>query len=319
MRKTTIIWLVVAAALLVVGDAVFTAALAAANWDFAKFTNGSYETNTYQVSEEFYCISMKTHTADIRSVPSGDETCAVVCQESEKIRYNVAAENGVLTIQVLDERTWYEYIGINLATQLTVRLPKEEYAALVIREDTGAIELPEDFTFETVDIRTSTGQVKSFASASESMKLTTSTGLIHVENVSVGQLELSVSTGSVTVTNVVCQGDLTVNVTTGKVSIVDTKCNNLISTGATGGVSLKNMIAAGKLSVERSTGDVKLDGCDAGEIFIKTDTGDVRGSLLSGKVFVAHTDTGKVTVPAGTTGGLCEITTDTGDIQIKIQ
>ena len=64
---------------------------------------------------------------------------------------------------------------------------------------------------------------------------------------------------------------------------------------------------------------VVLDGCDAAEIFVKTDTGDVTGTLLSEKVFVTTTDTGKVEVPRSVSGGRCEITTDTGDIRISIR
>ena len=51
---------------------------------------------------------------------------------------------------------------------------------------------------------------------------------------------------------------------------------------------------------------------------ITTDTGNVKGSLLSEKVFIVSTDTGKKQVPNTITGGRCEITTDTGDIIISI-
>ena len=58
---------------------------------------------------------------------------------------------------------------------------------------------------------------------------------------------------------------------------------------------------------------------DAEELFIKTDTGDVTGTLLSAKEFVYETDTGRVKLPETTTGGKCEIITDTGDIHIEIK
>jgi len=82
---------------------------------------------------------------------------------------------------------------------------------------------------------------------------------------------------------------------------------------------LNNVIAAEKFSVERSTGDVKFDGSDAAEIFVRTDTGDVTGSLLTHKVFITKTDTGKVDVPKTVDGGRCEIITDTGDIALDIR
>ena len=81
---------------------------------------------------------------------------------------------------------------------------------------------------------------------------------------------------------------------------------------------LKNVIANEKFDIERSTGDVKLELCDAAEILIRTDTGSVTGSLMSDKVFIVSADTGRVNVPKTTSGGVCQITTDTGDIRITI-
>ena len=101
--------------------------------------------------------------------------------------------------------------------------------------------------------------------------------------------------------------------------MTDIECKNVISSGNTGDISLKNVNAAEKISIERSTGDVRFDGCDAAEIFVKTDTGDVAGTLLSDKVFIVETDTGSVDVPKTVTGGQCEITTSTGDINISIK
>ena len=78
-------------------------------------------------------------------------------------------------------------------------------------------------------------------------------------------------------------------------------------------------IATESFSIKRSTGDVTFDGADAKSISVKTDTGDVKGSLLSNKVFITKTDTGDINVPSSTTGGKCEITTDTGDINLTVQ
>ncbi|MBO5374250.1 MAG: DUF4097 family beta strand repeat protein, partial [Clostridia bacterium] len=114
-------------------------------------------------------------------------------------------------------------------------------------------------------------------------------------------------------------GDVTISVSTGKTYLTNVACQSIISSGSTGDISLKNALAVGKFSIERSTGDVTLESSDAGEIFIETDTGDVEGTLLSDKVFIINTDTGKKDVPNTITGGRCEITTDTGDIKIKIQ
>jgi len=114
-------------------------------------------------------------------------------------------------------------------------------------------------------------------------------------------------------------GDIFVELSTGDVYVGDISCGNFEVMGSTGDVTLKNMVAGKKLSVEMSTGDVKFDGCDAGEIMVNVSTGDVTGSLVSGKIFRAETSTGDVNVPEDGDGGVCEINTSTGDIDLWIK
>jgi len=109
------------------------------------------------------------------------------------------------------------------------------------------------------------------------------------------------------------------DVTTGKTQADSVRCKTLVSDGDTGDIILKNVIAQDMFALERSTGDVLFEACDAQDIFVETDTGDVSGTLLSGKIFEVETDTGRVDVPKTDRGGRCEISTDTGDIRIKVQ
>ena len=279
----------------------------------------NYETNIYEVNEEFNNISIKTDTADIAFVPSNDGMCRVACYEEAKISHSVEVQNGTLTVNVVNNKKWYDYIGVNIdSPKITVYLPESEYSSLVIEESTGDIEILKDFKFKSIDISLSTGDVKCYASATEAIKIAASTGDIFAESISAGSLDITVSTGKVTVSSVTCEGDITVGVSTGKAYLTDVTCKNLTSTGSTGDVSLRNVISKEKISVERSTGDVTLDRSDAADLFITTSTGDVEGSLLTDKVFITKTDTGCINVPNSITGGRCEIITETGDIKISI-
>jgi len=320
MKKGTIIGLVIALVLVLGGLALFTAAMAAANWDFGSLGSGQYVTNTYELTDPFTAISMDTDTADIIFAASEDSSCRVVCYEHEKVTHSVEVKSGTLTVCVKDSRKWYEHIGIvNRSPKITVYLPESEYASLTVREDTGDIEVPAQFRFESVDIAVSTGDVKLAASVSGSVKLHTSTGRVNVENLSAGALEIKTSTGNVSVSNVKCAGEVSVNVSTGRSVLSDVECNNLISYGSTGDITLKNLIAAEKISIERDTGDVKFEASDAAEIYVETDTGDVTGTLLSDKIFITESDTGRIRVPKSVSGGRCEISTDTGDIKLEIK
>lgn len=279
----------------------------------------NYETNIHEVNEEFNNISINTDTADIAFIPSEDVMCKVVCYEEAKKSHSVEVQNGTLTVNVINNKQWYDYIGINIdSPKITVYLPESKYFSLVIEESTGDIEISKDFEFKNIDISLSTGDIKCYASAEEVIKIATSTGDIYAANIFASSLDLTVSTGRVTVSDMTCDGDITIGVSTGKVYLTDIECKNLISTGSTGDISLKNVISTEKISIERSTGDVTLEDSDATELFIKTNTGDVEGSLLTDKVFITKTNTGRINVPNSITGGRCEITTGTGDIKISI-
>ncbi len=316
----TKIWLITAAALVLLGCVIFGGAMSMLNWDFTKLSTSKMENNDYEIREDYRHISITANTADINIVPSDSSDTTVSCYEPEKSTHSVSVKDGTLVIEIVDTRKWYEYIGINIdVPKITVYIPKGEYGDLSVKSSTGNVEIPADFKFKSIDISQTTGKVTNYASASEKIKIKATTGDICVENISAASLDLKVSTGKITAAGVICEGDVSVGVSTGKVVLTDIQCKSIKSGGDTGDIKLESVIAKEKLSVERSTGDVKLSGCDGAEIFIKTDTGDVLGSILSDKVFITKTDTGGVNVPKTTSGGTCEINTDTGDIDITIE
>lgn len=320
MKKSTKIWIVTAAFLVSVGSVVFAVAMSKLGWDFTKLSTVNYETNVYEITDDFAGITLNTDIADIDFALSNDGKCSVKCREEEKAKHSVTVEDGTLKIVMNDKKRWYEHIEINFASpKITVYLPKTAYESLVIKGNTCHVEIPKSFTFTNADITLTTGETDFFAKVSEILKIKATTGDICVENISVGSVKLSVSTGEVSVENVNCAEDFKVGVSTGEVFLDGVACKSVISDGSTGDITLKNVIAAEKISLKRSTGNVKFNGCDAVDIAIKTDTGDVKGSLLSEKVFITQTDTGDVEVPKTAAGGRCEITTDTGNIKISLQ
>ena len=320
MSKTKKIWLITAASLALIGCIIFLGVMALLGWDFKKLSMSKYETNRYELNEAYENISIITDTADVVLAASENAKGSVECYEKKNVKHSVTAKDGTLVIEVVDTRKWYEHIGIDFGTaKITVYIPEGEYGALSVKSSTGDVEIPKALGFESIDIAESTGDVRNQASATGAIKIKTTTGHICVENVSAASLDLSVSTGKVTVSGVRSEGEVKVSVSTGKTKMTDVSCQSLSSDGGTGDITLENVIAVQRLSVERSTGDVKLDGCDAAEIFAETDTGDVEGTLLSDKVFVVNTDTGRKDVPDTITGGRCEITTDTGDIIISVK
>lgn len=312
-------WLTAAAVLVIVGAILFAAAMTAYRWDFTRLSADRFVTNTYEIREDFTEIRVNTGIADVLFALSDDDTCRVVCFEEENQQHSALVRDGILTVSVTDGREWYEHIGFSFdSPSLTLYLPKTGYGSLVIEESTGDITIPADFTFGSVELSLSTGGIDCLASSAGRIRIETSTGDIRLRELSAGELDLTTATGQVDVQSVSCEGGVSVRVSTGETRLTDLACRSLRSDGSTGDIAMQNVVAAETISVERSTGDVRFERCDAAELTIETDTGSVTGSLLTEKVFLTDSDTGRVDVPRTVTGGKCEIRTDTGDIRVEI-
>ena len=319
MKKTAKTWYITAAALVLMGCILFIGVMSSVGWDVSRLSAVSFETRIHEIAEPFRDLSLTTDTANIVFARSEDGRCRVACYEEANATHSVTVENGVLLIQRIDQRSWYDHIGFRFSSpRITVYLPQAEYGALSVCESTGDIHLPKGLSFGRMDLSASTGSIRCSAAVREAVRLKTGTGDLCLADASAGSLDLSVTTGQIKVSDVRCAGDIPVSVSTGKAYLTRITCKNLISSGTTGDIFLEDTAAAEAFSLERSTGNVRFDRADASEIFVRTGTGNVTGSLLTDKVFLTQTDTGTVEVPQTITGGRCEIRTDTGDIELKI-
>ncbi len=297
MKKSYQKWFVTAASLIVIGSILFVAALAAIGFDFTKLSTQKLQTNTYELQDVFDKISIRVETANVTLIPA--DTGKVVCLENEKLKHSVTVQNGTLSIHVTDHRKWYDYVGIGFQSpKVTVYLPKEIYTSLSVETATGNLEIPENFSFETVHLTGTTSNIACYAAVSESAELNTTTGNITFGSVDTKAVRLATTTGNVTAKDVACR--------------------TLTVTSSTGQITLQNVIGKESILVENTTGNVKFDRCDGREITVKTTTGNVKGTLLSEKIFVTDTSTGTVHVPKTASGGKCQITTSTGNIHIEI-
>ena len=339
--------------LLVIISAVVFALTACSVYVFG----GGMEVKKTDITDSFEKINISVDTADVNFVLTNDDSCRVEAYDRKKIRYDVSVENGTLNVNTVDERRWFERIFNPGGAKLTVYLPESEYDSFTIDASTGDITVPEDFKLGNLDIKLSTGDTTILASVVESIEIEGNTGDVTIKDITCGSLEVNISTGKTTISGVTASGEIDIEcttgdvnankinasgylsvetstgeivisdanctalitkVSTGKCNLSDINCESFESTGDTGDVSMANLIASGKISIERSTGDVRFDRCDASELDVETSTGSVRGTLLTEKVFVTGTSTGRVDVPETTTGGKCKITTSTGDIKIEI-
>ncbi len=237
-------------------------------------------TNTYDPGAGFTRVVIDVDTADVRLEPAADGKCRVVCVEQEKYPHAVTVQGGALIVRSAEEHWSILNIGIHTKSpSVTLYLPAAAYASLKLEADTGRIVLVPGLVFETVDVDADTGRVEVDGVDVKTLKISDDTGRIKVSNMTPVTAELEADTGAIEVTNVVCSGDF--------------RC-------------------------EADTGAIRLTDVDGANIFLKASTGDITGTILTEKVFSANTSTGKVSVPAGTAGGRCEVKTSTGDIRLSI-
>ena len=319
MKTKLIITLVIAAGLIFLGIAVAACGFAMSGFDIKNLTTNPEVTNYVTIDQDFNSISVDATTADLKILPSTDGQCKIDLVERENLYFMPSVENGILTINEIDDRKWYEYIGISWGNMsITLYLPKEQYDSLTVELTTGRAQIDSELEFGKVDVKATTGSVKCEAKVTESLAIKCTTGLIYASGAEVDTLSLKASTGAIELCKSTCK-TLEVEATTGSI-----KLSEISGTGdfdieaTTGKINLSDVVTEGDLTIEADTGDVIFKRCDAANLSITTDTGDVEGSLLTSKVFFYETDTGDVDIPRTTEGGKCNIETDTGDITVTI-
>ena len=278
MKKLVITTVVLGSLLLIVGGSLMGYGLVKGH------ANAEKVTTPFTISTDVKDINIDLKITDLEfKVSEGDEK-KVVCEQTEKIVHevNIDPEKKTLSITQNDKRAWYEkWFDWSLSfLKATVYLPAGEYGDLKIESSTGNVIIDEGFTFNSVDIKLSTGNVNVKATSLNDFNVESSTGRVKLENCFAKNINIENSTGGATLTNVV---------------------------------------ASENLKISCSTGDVDLSKVDGQTIDIHTSTGDIEGTLKSSKKFETHTSTGSVHVPdSDPSAGLCKLDTSTGDIHITI-
>ena len=258
MRKTTKIWLIIAVSLVLVGSIIFTGIMSVLKWDFRKLSTVKYQTNLYEITENFDDISIKTDTADIVFAVSDDGKCKVGCYEDKKEKHSVTVQGNTLVINIVNQKSWYDYIGINFGSpKITVYLPKTEYTSLVIKTNTGDISL-ENISAGSLDITVSTGDVDLKNIECNSVLSSGSTGDIHLKNV-IAKEEVSIkrSTGDVKF-NGCDAGEISVETDTGDISGSLNSEKVFITKTSTGKIDVPKTVTGGKCEIKTDTGDIKI-------------------------------------------------------------
>ena len=96
------------------GLIIFLAVMISNGFDLSLLSTEKYVTNVHEIEQEFNDILIKTSTADIIFEAATDDVGKITCFENENEIHSVFIEDGKLTIELNDERKWYEQIGAQL-------------------------------------------------------------------------------------------------------------------------------------------------------------------------------------------------------------
>lgn len=316
MKKGTIVALIVAAVLIVIGGLILVLGLsyAAGSEDAVTAVTESEHT----IPEAFDSILIDTEDCNVNLVLyKGQADPHVVLRERERTSHSILVEDGTLKIRMMDNRTWRDRIGVNWESmEMTVYLPQKQYESVRITTATGNVQIPEVFQMQAVSLHSDTGRIDCGAEVTENLNCFTATGSITVRGGAPAIMTLESDTGRIQLNDVTCP-EIHLENDTGKTELHGVSGVLLTCESETGDVMLHNVVAEDHLQIFTDTGDVLIENSDAGTVNIETDTGDVSGNFLTSKRFQAHSDTGKVRVPNTPEGGECRIESDTGDIHFE--
>ncbi len=302
MKKSKKIAIFVAVACLLIGSLMILAAAKTIGFHWEKLNNMYFETNTYEVSEEFYHIEINDVECDILLLPATDGICKVVCRESETIFHNVEVIDQTLKITRSDTRAWYARIGFWWGDNfsVTVYLPEQAYQTIFLKSVSGDIEVSDAVSLTDANLITTSGEILFLGKTD-------------------GNLSIKSTSGDISVSNMV-GGSLSVSTTSGDLRLADITAEELSVSSTSGEITLSSVRISGLTTLKSVSGDIELKYSDSGSFYIKTTSGDVEGSILSAKNFVTKTTSGDVRVPGSDSlAGQCEIKTTSGDIEIRIK
>ncbi len=292
--------LIVSSIFVVIGFALIIVGFAFADFDMSVLDCTAMINNTYIVNDPVVNVDIDKTDSDVRIALSEDGTCKIVCRERMKVPHKVTVEDGTLKVVQIDNRKWYDHIGIFWEMpEMTVYLPKAEYDTLHVDCSVGNVMLDDGSLFQNVNLNLDTGDLK-------------------LDNLNLKNLTLSGSTGNIRLNSATIEEKLEITKSTGKIELSNIQCQSLTVKSTTGKHILKNVVTSGDVKLETTTGNVSLENVDGASISIQTTTGNVTGTVLSEKIFQAESETGKVSVPQTKSGGICHIKTTTGRIQITI-
>lgn len=301
MKKGIKIALIAAACLIVAGLVI--GGLGFAFGGDAFFKNEAVTEREIVIENGFSDISIDCERSTVVILPAEDGVCRIIAGESEKCRISAEVVNGRLQIKQSTKPKWgINFISFDFSVfnpyRLDIYLPASEYGALSVNNVSGGVNISEGFTFANARLDTVSGGIKFHSRVRSEAAFESTSGGIEAGGFECELLKADCTSGGIRLSNVSCGS-------------ADIECTS-------GGITLTSVIASGMLEVDTISGSITFERCDGGSIRANAVSGGIKGSLLSPKLFRTDTVSGRISVPASGDGGICELETTSGRIEITI-
>lgn len=281
MKKRTIIALVVAVLLIVVGGIMLILGLSYAG-EASESTLTEQTIQIIPVMETFNSVVIDTKDCNVKFMPyNGDVDGQVALLQKEAVNHSVVIEDGVLKIKMVDDRKWTDYIGsfnvygASEEMEMTVYLPNIQYVSIRVTTDTGDVKIPGILQAEEMQVRSDTGDVWLEGGPAEMLDCMLSTGDITVRGGEGMVMKLRTGTGDLDISGLTGE-ELHLASDTGDTGVENVTVKIFSFNGDTGDVELENVQAEEYLQVFTSTGDIDVENSNAETVNIATSTGDIK-------------------------------------------
>lgn len=275
---------------------------------------------TYPLEDSFQNISVLSGSCDVEFCIADSETARVVCPETEHVTYDVTTTDGTLTVRQIDNRRWFELVGIyweDTPYTITVYLPEAELNTIQVQSSSGNISLPDRLSCSTAELHSESGSISCQSDIADQLDIKTVSGDISVSDLSAGNTQLHTTSGEIDLQNTAVH-TLSVSSASGEVELEASSMEALNIHSTSGDLELTDVVVSGHLKLETTSGSSALYGIDAKTLTLNSSSGDIFCTLLTPKHIVADTKSGDVLIPySDSSAELCEVSTNSGDIEIQ--
>lgn len=298
-------WLMIAAALLLVGLTLGLSVLAFywGDWTAFNTVEPMEPVNQSIAGDEVTKLEVNLDSEDVRLVRTEGDSFHMQWYEGSEPRFQIEVEaDGTLKIEQAETPQNQNLVQIDFSAVSRALL----------------IEVPDSFQ-GTTELKSTAGDIAiRDLDLPGSLTCNSTSGDVDLRDLGVvGNLEAETVSGEIQALGVSASGAMTMTSTTGDQQITRLQAQTLHLQSTSGQMELGQLQVSDGLTIETTSGDVTWQDLDAEQIQISTTSGEVEGMLSGHYQVVAESTSGEIDVTGAVMGTrLATIQTVSGDIKI---